>query len=59
MRKIRMVKMPHNESNVPDWAALNPGIFLIDAVYRYEHEGIAGRQSAFHPGPYEAHITPA
>jgi hypothetical protein len=54
-----MVKMPHNESNVPDWAALNPKIFLIDAMYRYEHEGIAGRQSAFHPGPSEALITPA
>jgi hypothetical protein len=30
-----MVKMPHNDTNVPDWAAFNPGISLWYAVYRF------------------------
>jgi hypothetical protein len=38
-----MVKMPHNDSIVPDWATLNPGISLWNAVYRFERKGVDGR----------------
>jgi hypothetical protein len=38
--------MYHYDSVVPDWAALNPGITLWNAVYSFESRKINGRQIA-------------